>query len=138
MYRISERGRFSAGPVGSVALCSDRRDDSRQLQVLLSGLAVFTAAALALLLSAASAKAHSSPSGWAYPYQCCHDRDCRPIEGGQITEGPNGYVIENTGEVVGYMDSRVRNSPDGEYHWCSIEGSNKTSTICLFVPPRSF
>ena len=82
--------------------------------------------------------AHKAPSGWAYPLQCCHDRDCRPVEGKAISESPDGYVIERTGEVLGYTDSRVKDSPDGDYHWCSVAGNDDGSTICLFVPPRMF
>ena len=55
-----------------------------------------------------------------------------------IRERPEGFVIGLTGEVVGYADKRIRNSPDGEYHWCSVAGRDDGRTICLFVPPRSF
>ena len=33
-----------------------------------------------------------------------------------IGEKPEGYVIQSTGEVVGYRDKRVKGSPDGEYY----------------------
>ena len=54
-----------------------------------------------------------------------------------ISERPEGYVIKGTGEVVAYSDKRLKNSPDGEYHWCSVSGADDTRTICLFVPPPS-
>ncbi len=41
-------------------------------------------------------------------------------------------------EVIGYADHRLKDSPDGQYHWCTIGGSEQGATICLFVPPHSF
>ncbi|MEX0409159.1 hypothetical protein ABGN05_26295 [Aquibium sp. LZ166] len=82
--------------------------------------------------------AHEAPSGWDYPFACCSGFDCRPVEPRVISERPEGYVIGSTGEVVAYSDRRVRNSPDGEFHWCSVAGKSDGRTICLFVPPRAF
>ena len=84
------------------------------------------------------AEAHDAPSGWSYPYSCCTDQDCRPVATRSVSERPQGYVINVTGEVVPYADRRVRMSPDGEFHWCSVAGKDNTRTICLFVPPRAF
>jgi hypothetical protein len=64
--------------------------------------------------------------------------DCREVKSSSIGEEPKGYVIRSTGEVIPMTDSRIKNSPDGEYHWCSVAGRNNTRTICLFVPPRDF
>ena len=80
-----------------------------------------------------SATAHS----W-YPHECCSGIDCREVPAKNISERPEGYVIKNTGEIVRYGDRRVKDSPDGEYHWCSVAGADDTRTICLFVPPRLF
>ena len=55
-----------------------------------------------------------------------------------ISERPEGYVIKGTGEVVAYSDARLKDSPDGEFHWCSVAGADDSRTICLFVPPRSY
>jgi hypothetical protein len=85
-----------------------------------------------------SASAHQAESGWTYPSECCSDRDCRAISADKITESPQGYVIELSGERVAYTDRRIRDSPDGEHHWCSIGGRDDSRTICLFVPPASF
>lgn len=82
--------------------------------------------------------AHDAPTGWSYPFSCCSDFDCRQVEAVAISERPEGYVIKNTGEVVNYTDVRLKNSPDGEYHWCSVAGAKDSRTICLFVPPRSY
>ena len=85
---------------------------------------------------------HSAPSGWAYPLECCSNQDCREVADADVFEGPDGYVIRATGEVVPYDDARVKDSPDGRFHWCALgdglSGPGETSTICLFVPPRGF
>lgn len=84
------------------------------------------------------------PQGWSYPFSCCSGYDCREVgdsrSGQRITvaEIPEGYRISATGEVLAYGDTRIRNSPDGEFHWCSVAGADDSRTICLFVPPRGF
>lgn len=84
------------------------------------------------------ASGHDAPSGWSYPYACCSMNDCRPVATRAISERPEGFVINVTGEVVPYRDARVRPSPDGEFHWCSVAGGDSGRTICLFVPPRAY
>jgi hypothetical protein len=91
-----------------------------------------------LITSCGLAQAHHAPTGWTYPYACCSGNDCREVSSTAIVQRPNGYVIKMTGEVVGYKDRRLRRSPDGLYHWCSIAGLDSTRTICLFVPPQLF
>lgn len=97
-------------------------------------------AALSLLVLAcpAPARAHDAPAGWKYPFSCCSGYDCRPVPTKSVSEGPGGYVIKPTGELITYSDTRVRNSPDGEFHWCSVAGADDGRTICLFVPPRAY
>ena len=83
--------------------------------------------------------AHEAPTGWKYPWSCCSNMDCQEVEAKAISEKPHGYVIHSTGEVVGYLDKRVKDSPDGEYHWCAHQaGIDAGHTICLFVPPKGF
>ena len=109
----------------------------------------FSFATLAAMLSASMpvatpARAHEAlptaakPLGWSYPYSCCSGIDCRQVSEKAISERPQGYVINKTGEVVTYRDSRVKDSPDGVYHWCSVAGADDSRTICLFVPPKGF
>ena len=109
----------------------------------------FAFAALATMLSASipvatPARAHEAlptaakPRGWSYPHSCCSGIDCRQVNEKAISERPQGYVINKTGEVVAYRDSRVKDSPDGVYHWCSVAGADDSRTICLFVPPKGF
>lgn len=90
------------------------------------------------LAGVSAASAHDAPTGWEYPYACCSGLDCRPVSDKQISERPEGFVINNTGEVIANADTRLRNSPDGEYHWCSVAGGERSRTICLFVPPRGY
>ncbi|WP_214472474.1 hypothetical protein [Mesorhizobium sp. dw_380] len=79
------------------------------------------------------------PQGWSYPFACCANYDCRATHTGEVLEKPEGYVIAGTGEVVPMTDKRVKDSPDGEFHWCAHQaGLDAGKTICLFVPPRSF
>jgi len=79
------------------------------------------------------------PLGWNYPWACCSNMDCRALPSQGISERPEGYVIQSTGEVVTYADRRVKDSPDGEYHWCAHQaGIDAGHTICLFVPPKGF
>lgn len=98
----------------------------------------FCSLAAVALVSGAGAAAHEAPSGWIYPSSCCSDMDCRAVSAEVILERPEGYVIGPTGEVLPYSDGRLKDSPDGEYHWCSTGGSDSGHTICLFVPPHSF
>ncbi len=97
------------------------------------------ATGLALILStcAHDADAHDAPSGWTYPMACCSDFDCREVGDADVTEAADGYRVPS-GEILAYQDRRVRPSPDGRFHWCSVAGSMTGKTICLFAPPRSF
>lgn len=94
--------------------------------------------AVSLLTFDVGAKAHEAKSGWRYPFACCSDRDCREVPVEAVKESKAGYVIKTTGEVISYGDKRIRPSPDGVFHWCSISGKSNTKTICLFVPPKAF
>ena len=93
--------------------------------------------AIAVTLFIGKAWPHDAPSGWSYPYACCSGIDCRPVSSAWVKSTPRGWQLP-TGETVGYRDSRIKPSPDGEFHWCSTAGSDQGRTICLFVPPQSF
>ncbi len=116
------------------------RKDARSRSRLLSFTSIVTLACLAMsLLTVTPADAHQAPTGWTYPWTCCSNLDCQEVDAGAISEKPQGYVIQSTGEVVSYGDKRVKNSPDGEYHWCAHQaGTDAGHTICLFVPPKGF
>jgi hypothetical protein len=100
------------------------------------GIQVLSASSLLFVVPAALA--HDAPTGWSYPFSCCSNFDCRQVSAKTISERPEGYVITNTGEVVSYADARIKDSPDGEYHWCSVAGEKSSRTICLFVPPKGY
>lgn len=92
----------------------------------------------------------AKPLGWSYPYSCCSDYDCRRVgdnaplpeaakgDGVFVTETVEGYVINTTKEVIPHSDGRIKESPDGYFHWCSSGGAVTGRTLCLFVPPRAF
>ncbi len=80
----------------------------------------------------------AQPNGWTYPFSCCSGMDCREIKSQAVLEGPRGYVIKLTGELITPHDTRIKNSPDGQFHHCTVAGEPAGRTICLFVPPRSF
>ncbi|RWO94780.1 MAG: hypothetical protein EOQ98_29350 [Mesorhizobium sp.] len=111
---------------------------------LLNSIIAVVALTAATMTFAVPALAHDAkptaarPQGWSYPFSCCSGYDCREVSQTSISERPEGYVIKGTGEIVAYSDTRIKNSPDGEYHWCSVAGANDGKTICLFVPPSSF
>lgn len=96
--------------------------------------------AIGLFLSPIPAMAHDAPSGWSYPPECCSTTDCREIASSAVKEVWNGYLItlSTKQEVVPYGSYKIRNSPDGMFHWCTLGGGNDGNTLCLFVPPRSF
>lgn len=80
----------------------------------------------------------AKPQGWAYPLSCCSNFDCKQATG-NVSERPEGFVIAETGEVVGYQDKRIRHSPDGEVHICAHQsGIDAGRVICLFIPPKGF
>lgn len=107
---------------------------------LISHIAVAAlAAGMAMPAAAHDAKPTAArPQGWKYPFSCCSGYDCREVSSKQVSEKPEGYVIKGTGEIVAYSDARLKDSPDGEFHWCSVAGADDSRTICLFVPPRSY
>jgi hypothetical protein len=80
----------------------------------------------------------AQPNGWTYPFSCCSGIDCRQVSDQAVLEGSRGYVIKLTGELIMSRDTRVKNSPDGQFHQCTVAGKPTGRTICLFVPPRSF
>lgn len=95
------------------------------------------AACLAMLagFGAGAAQAHDAPSGWTYPPGCCNRQDCRPVPATHVRETRAGWQIVPTGELVPFTDERIKNSPDGLFHWCNAGGSATGRTRCLYVPP---
>lgn len=93
-----------------------------------------TLSAVMLMAAVSNTWAHEAPTGWSYSQSCCSNFDCREVDSEAIKTKPNGYVIMLTGEVIPYNDTRLRESPDGLYHWCSAGGLETSNTICLYRP----
>lgn len=90
-----------------------------------------------LLLWAFPVHPHDAPTGWSYPFACCSGFDCREVSDAVVRDNQDGsFTIVATGETVPFGDTRLRLSPDGQTHWCSVAGRDDGRTICLFVPPR--
>ena len=82
-----------------------------------------------------------SSVAWSHDFYdtlCCHNRDCRPVPATSIHEEPDGYVVQETGELIPYQDRRIHPSPDNNFHRCSIRGDANSHTLCIYAPPRSF
>jgi hypothetical protein len=90
-------------------------------------------AALILMASVRPSNAHS-----IYHYECCHDRDCWPLEDVEIRETPEGWLLVETGEVIPYDWPKVKDSPDGRYHLCTTTGDFTGMKLCLYRPPLGF
>lgn len=96
---------------------------------------------LALIGSGSKAHAHDAPTGWTYPWSCCSSMDCQQVANPRVHETPNGYVVDGATDAapIAYADKRVKDSPDGDYHWCAHQaGVDAGKTICLFRPPKGF
>ncbi len=98
--------------------------------------------AFLLCLAPVAASAQQAPCGptgadhW-YDRQCCHDRDCEPVEPGAIRQTKEGYFIR-------YMTSRgyvaegflphghtgIRSSQDGREHACAPQ----ERVVCIYIP----
>ena len=72
-----------------------------------------------------------------YDRQCCHDRDCEPVEPGAIRQTAEGYVIRymtSRGYVaegfLPYGASGIRPSRDAQEHACAPQ----TRVVCIYIP----
>ena len=99
--------------------------------------ALFPVVSAIPVLIASVAVAHDADTGWSYDVTCCSKVDCRPIPSSAVKESPSGYLITLDNETIPYGDKRIKNSPDGLYHWCSVDGLDDGPTICLYVPWRA-
>lgn len=91
-----------------------------------------------ILLTTTSVAAHVANSGFIYPQGCCGDKDCREIDSSMVKETKDGYRVLYTDEVISHSDERIKFSPDGVYHWCSINGLDTSRTVCLYVPLKGY
>jgi hypothetical protein len=105
---------------------------SRRRALVVSGIL----AGIVLIGLHGKAYPHQAPTGWSYPANCCSGIDCREVPDADIIEGARGYEIRKTHELIPMTDPKVKMSPDGRFHWCSVQGRDDGRTICLFVPGR--
>lgn len=80
--------------------------------------------------------AHTAPSGWQYPMECCHQMDCGTVTTSEPEVGVDGRI---TGETiltnslglrgVTYPNTSYKASPDGKDHVC-IRGGK---VVCRFT-----
>lgn len=93
--------------------------------------AAFVMMAIALTLCG-EARAHS----W-YPWECCSERDCFPVEPNAVREVSGGWLLED-GTFVAYNEARP--SPDGRFHVCRREDGKgalirqKEKPACFWAP----
>jgi len=64
--------------------------------------------------------------------------DCREVPASTVKEDGRGGYIVPSGEQIIRADVRIKNSPDGAYHWCTVAGEDDGRTLCLFVPPPAY
>jgi len=82
---------------------------------------------------------NGQPLGWLYGYECCSGVDCSVSGDKAISEIPEGYRIEITGEVIPYGDKRIKQSRYEFFHRCTPGGvATAPRSICLYVPDRGF
>jgi hypothetical protein len=103
--------------------------------------AVFAICALLVLPAPAKTHTHVDPDGSAvawYPWECCHDRDCRPVATVRIA--PQGLwmtTVDGFTVLVGDDEER-RPSHDMRWHVCFNEDIMHNTIIqCVFESPSS-
>jgi hypothetical protein len=85
------------------------------------------AAVTATTLIVGAACAHS----WN-PYECCHNKDCRPGPCEELRHVASG--IQWLSQAL-FSDAQIKPSPDGKYHiWLKSNGDFVVLPICVFVP----
>lgn len=88
----------------------------------------------ALVLTPATAAAHS----W-YPWECCHEMDCAPVDQVQSAPELDGVIVTSkvgTALIPASFPKRV--SKDNRMHVCLRKDATGTmKVLCVFVPPET-
>lgn len=102
--------------------------------------------AMVLFLAAGAmpAHAHEAPSGWDYPFYCCLDSDCAPIDAGAVREGGGGFIVtiapgqhpmwsreRHAPLTLDIPYDKAKPSPDGHWHLCIDDAGD---LLCFFAP----
>jgi hypothetical protein len=96
-----------------------------------AGLFFFTAWLFGMLAHI-PAQAHPSPSGWQYPWSCCSNQDCRPVECDTLEEIGDGKV-QDTENGQTYAKDQVFSSGDHHCHVCTELGKTDGKPLCAFT-----
>ncbi len=92
---------------------------------------------LGLVTSCHDAKAHAF-----YSYECCSDKDCKPIPFEYVRITPDGYQVFVPGgrtiQLIPFGDKRIKDTPAADplqqYHVCTVGGLPTGHILCLYVP----
>jgi hypothetical protein len=106
--------------------------------------ASITIAFTMLVAVATQAPAHRAPFGQDYPFECCSEADCAPIDTSAVRETPSGYVVtvmpgrhpmwpteRRQPVVLDIPFQKTRLSPDGLFHLCMNDAGE---LLCFFSP----
>ena|SRR5262245_39241278 len=101
-----------------------------------------SSALLAMTLSLAS-QSPAIAHDW-YPMECCHERDCAPVESVETLAPASTnalatlVVTTKYGTAVVPADFPRRESKDNRMHACMRQGATgRIHLLCFFVPPPS-
>lgn len=88
----------------------------------------------AVMFNVPAALAHS----W-YPWECCHDFDCAPVDKVQSAPELDGVIVTSkVGTALVPASFPKRASKDSRMHIClRKEAGGETKVLCVFLPPDS-
>jgi len=101
---------------------------------------------IAIMLAAGTThtRAHQAPTGWDYPFECCSEADCAPIDASAVREIRTGFVVtiapgrhpmwpteRREPLVLEIPHQNTRQSPDGFWHLCINDAGE---LLCFFAP----
>src|SRR5882724_12900499 len=84
---------------------------------------------VAAMVPPGPAAAHTAPSGWQFPVECCGGHDCYEIDASEVVPAMGSWHILASGEF--FSARRVKPSPDGHAYRCSYDGDRRRTTNCL-------
>lgn len=86
--------------------------------------------------------AAAQPNGWTYPFSSCRVFGCLEIRERVVVEDPIGYPIKVIGELITSRDTRIKNSPDRQFHQSAVSGpvapTNRASWTSSFARPYPY
>jgi hypothetical protein len=86
-----------------------------------------------LLFGLTQAFAHESSTGWQYPAECCHDRDCGEILDMVVNDDGSMTVTTKHGTATFPKDYPVKTPGDNKNHACFMNYDGTTILYCLFL-----